>query len=66
MFKAEKNRDGYFQHEDLIRQVETAINIFENRFLSCVKLFAFDNTTTHMKRASNALSARYMPKHALY
>ena len=62
-FKAGKNRDGYFDGEDLLRQVENAIDIFEaksNGFAT--GLFLFDNAPSHQKRAPDALSARKMPK----
>lgn len=61
-FKAGKNRDGYFVFDDLLRQVDVAINIFENRFSGARAIFAFDNAPTHQKRAADALSARHMPK----
>jgi hypothetical protein len=62
-FKAGKNRDGYFDGEDLLQQVENAIDIFEaksNGFTT--GLFLFDNAPSHQKRAPDALSARKMPK----
>jgi hypothetical protein len=62
-FKAGKNRDGYFDGEDLLQQVENAIDIFEaktNGFAT--GLFLFDNAPSHQKRAPDALSARKMPK----
>ena len=62
-FKAGKNRDGYFDGEDLLRQVENAIDIFEaksNGFAT--GLFLFDNAPSHQKRAPDALSAQKMPK----
>ena len=61
-FKAGKNRDGYFGFADLLRQVKIAIEIFEKRFPHARAVFAFDNATSHQKRAEDALSARHMPK----
>jgi hypothetical protein len=55
VFKAGKNRDGYFNCDDLIEQVDKAIDIFEER----TNGFA---STSHQKRADDALSARKMPK----
>ena len=49
-FKAGKNRDGYFDGEDLLQQVENAIDIFEaktNGFAT--GLFLFDNAPSHQK-----------------
>jgi len=63
VFKAGKNRDGYFAAEDLLKQVEHAIDIFEaktNGFAT--SLFLFDNALSHQKCASDALSAQNIPK----
>lgn len=63
VFKAGKNRDGYLTAEDLLKQVEQSIDIFEsktNRFAT--GLFMFDNAPSHQKRAGDAISARKMPK----
>lgn len=46
----------------MLEQVDTAIEIFEERFPGACAIFAFDNATTHQKRAADALSARHMPK----
>lgn len=62
-FKAGKNRDGYFDCEDLLQQVDNAIDIFEGRSKGfATALFLFDNAPSHQKRAPDALSARKMPK----
>jgi len=62
VFKAGKNRDGYFAADDLIKQVDKAIDIFESRTKGFTTgLFIFDNA----KRSDNALSARKMPKNPL-
>ncbi|KZP03294.1 hypothetical protein FIBSPDRAFT_769167, partial [Athelia psychrophila] len=63
VFKAGKNRDGWFASGDLLQQVEKSIDIFEaktNRFAT--GLFLFDNAPSHQRRADDALSARKMPK----
>ena len=62
-FKAGKNRDGYFDADDLLQQVENAIDIFEsktNRFAT--GLFLFDNAPSHQRQAPDACSACKMPK----
>ncbi|KAF8957072.1 hypothetical protein BDZ97DRAFT_1603780, partial [Flammula alnicola] len=62
-FKAGKGRDGYFDSEDLLQQVENAIDIFEGKTNGfATGLFLFDNAPSHQKRAQDALSARKMPK----
>ncbi|KIJ31296.1 hypothetical protein M422DRAFT_186218, partial [Sphaerobolus stellatus SS14] len=63
VFKAGKNRDGYFSCQELLEQVDMAIDIFEGKTKGqAVGLFLFDNAPSHQKRANNALSARKMPK----
>lgn len=50
LFKAGKNRDGYFSAEDLLVQANSAINIFEGLFKGNFKgLFLFDNALSHQK-----------------
>jgi len=62
-FKAGKNRDGYFDSEDLLLQVDKAIDIFEGKTNGfATGLFLFDNAPSHQKRAPDALSSRKMPK----
>lgn len=63
LFRAGKNRDGYFDADDLLHQVEKAVDIFEEKTNGFIKgLWLFDNAPSHQKRAPDALSARYMPK----
>lgn len=63
IFKAGKNRDGWFSGEDLLQQVDMAIDIFEGKTNGfATGLFLFDNAPSHQKRAPDALSARKMPK----
>lgn len=62
LFKAGKNREGYFTNENILEQVEKAMNILEKSFPHDNHKFAFDNASTHLKRADGALSARHMPK----
>jgi len=62
MFKAGKNRDGWFASEDLLLQVDKAIYVFEGRAPFATGLFLFDNAPSHQKRAPDALSARKLPK----
>ncbi|KIO15956.1 hypothetical protein M407DRAFT_86598 [Tulasnella calospora MUT 4182] len=64
-FKAGKNRDGYFDNDDILETTRNAIDLFETHFppgSGVQALFLFDNAKTHQKRAANALSARKMPK----
>ncbi|OCH88550.1 hypothetical protein OBBRIDRAFT_813579 [Obba rivulosa] len=61
-FKAGKNRDGYFTHEEILAQAENAITILKQHFSEDDHILIFDNARTHVKRADDALSARKMPK----
>ena len=62
-FRAGKNRDGWFNNDDLILEVDKAIDIFEGKTNGfATGLFLFDNAPSHQKRAPDALSARKMPK----
>jgi hypothetical protein len=66
IFKAGKNRDGWFDADDLLQQVDKAIDIFEGLTKGSAQgLFLFDNAPSHQKRAPDAISARNMVKGAL-
>lgn len=65
MFKLGKNEDGYFDVEDLIVQVNCAIDIFKAKMKGLVQdLFMFNNAPSHQKHADDAISARKMAKSA--
>jgi hypothetical protein len=57
-----KNQDGYFSHEDIIVQTETAIRILAHDYPDQEHIFIFGNASTHLKCADDAISARKMPK----
>jgi len=62
IFKAGKNKDGWFAAEDLLEQVNCSINIFERKMNGfATGMFMFNNAP-HQKRAPDALSAYKMPK----
>lgn len=62
-FKAGKNRDGYFDTDDLHQQVDNAIDIFKAKTNGFVTgLFLFDNMPSHQRQAPDTLSAQKMPK----
>jgi hypothetical protein len=54
-------RDGYFTHADVIAQATKAMDIISQCYPDDNHIFIFDNATTHVKRAADALSARQMP-----
>ena len=63
ILKPGKNRDGYFDANDLLAQVDHAINLFEGRTNGNAQgLFLFNNAPSHQKWALDALSARNMVK----
>ena len=66
VFKTGINRDGYFTAQHLLQQVDTAIDIFQERAEGKAQgLYLSDNAPSHQKRADDALSARKMPKDIL-
>ena len=63
IFKAGRNRDGYFDANDLLKQVNNTIDIFEGLTKGWAQgLFLFDNMPSHQKCALDAISARCMVK----
>ena len=60
--KPGKNRDGYFSNDDLLVQVQDAINLVCKLYPDDDHVFIFDNACTHSKQAEDALSAQHMPK----
>jgi hypothetical protein len=61
VFKAGKNRDGYFQNSDIIKQATIAMDILDEDYPNENHVFAYDNAKTHTARAPDALSAKKMP-----
>jgi len=65
IFKAGKNCDGFFDVDDLLQQVDYAIDIFEGLVKGQAQgLFLFDNISSHQKRAPDTISAQTMVKGA--
>ena len=65
IFKAGKLRDGWFSANDLLAQVDRAIDVFEGLTKGWAQgLFLFDNAPSHQKRADDAISACQMVKGA--
>ena len=61
-FKPGKNRDGYFTNEEIMEQAEKAMKILARDYPDEDHILIYDNATTHLKRADDAISARKMPK----
>ena len=63
VFKARKNHNGFFNANDLLRQVDRAIDIFKGLTNGWAQgLFLFDNMPSHQKHAPDAISAQNMVK----
>jgi hypothetical protein len=62
IFKAGKNRKGYFTNEDILKQASNAMDILQQHHADEDHVLVFDNATTHLKCADDALSTRHMPK----
>ena len=63
LFKAGKNRSGWFSSEDLLAQVDRAIDIFEELTKGYAQgLFLFNNAPSYQKQAPDAISAWKMVK----
>ena len=56
----ETQQDGYFDSDKFLSQVDTAIEIFEEKFPHAQALFLFDNAPIHCKSSDNALSIQHM------
>jgi hypothetical protein len=62
MFKPGKNWDGYFTNDDVWKQAEKAIWILKQDYRDEDQVFIYDNVTTHLKWADEAISTGKMPK----
>ncbi|KAJ3503578.1 hypothetical protein NLJ89_g8370 [Agrocybe chaxingu] len=62
LFKAGKAREGYFDNDDIRKQLAIAMDILTEDYPDEDHVFVFDNAKTHTKRAEGALSALKMPK----
>lgn len=62
LFRAGKNRDGYFTHDEVLQQLSTAISILKEDYPDDNHIIILDNAPSHLKRGDQALSARAMSK----
>jgi hypothetical protein len=60
IFAAGQNRDGYFTNAEILEHATRAMDILDQWYPHENHVLVFDNATTHLKRAEDALSARYM------
>jgi hypothetical protein len=54
-------RDGYFMNDDIVAQATKAMDILQEYYPHEDHILIYDNATTHLKRARDAISARRMP-----
>ena len=59
----ETQKEGYFNNEHLLEQVERTIDIFERVHPDARGLFLFDNAPSHKKLADDALNVERMNVH---
>ena len=59
----ETQKEGYFNNDHLLEQVECTINIFEQVHPQAKWLFLFDNAPSHRKLAEDALNVDRMNVH---
>ncbi|KAF9439666.1 hypothetical protein P691DRAFT_690117 [Macrolepiota fuliginosa MF-IS2] len=57
LFKPGKNCDSYFINDNILVQVEKAMDILKNYYLQDKHIFIFDKATTHKKWLATAPSA---------
>lgn len=62
VFKAGKACQGYFMSADILKQASNVMDLLSKHYPDEDHVFVYDNATTHLKRADDALSARHMPK----
>ena len=62
VMKPGKNKDGYFTSDEICKQAEDAMMILREFYPQYEHVLIYDNASTHLKRAPDALSARRMPK----
>lgn len=56
----ETSTDGYFENGMLLKQVDTAIDIFESNYHDAQGLFTFDNAPSHKKCSNDCLNDHKM------
>jgi hypothetical protein len=56
----EHSKEGYWNNERLLKQVDKAMDIFEAKYPDACGLFLFDNAPSHRKVANDALNAAAM------
>jgi hypothetical protein len=60
LFYAGANRDGYWTSQDMVKQLNEVIPLFEALHPDCFGLFLFDQSSNHNAYPANALVASRM------
>lgn len=59
LFKPGAKRNGYFSNDEIQEQAQAAMDILLKYYPQYHHVLVYDNATTHLKRAENALSAQH-------
>ena len=59
----ESQKDGYFNSEMFLKQVDCCVDVFEQRFPDVTGIFLFDNTPSHRKFPPDGLNPGKMNVH---
>ena len=62
LFQPGANREGYFTNEDVLQQVDNAMDILQKYYPNDDHIVIFDNATIHTKRTPSSLSVWHMLK----
>ncbi|GJE94827.1 hypothetical protein PsYK624_110020 [Phanerochaete sordida] len=62
VFRAGKNREGYFQSEDILSQTAQVIDLLKAHYPDHDHVLVFDHAPTHMKRRDTSVTAYKMTK----
>ena len=62
LFRAGKRCNGYYTNKCIVQHAKRVMEILQKYYLNDDYILIFDNVTTHVKQADNALSAQHMPK----
>jgi hypothetical protein len=60
LFYAGANRDGYWTSQDMVKQLDEVVPLFESLHPGCLGLFLFDQSSNHNAYPANALVASRM------
>ena len=59
-FVTKRKQDGYFNSDIFLKQVSSALDVFEHRFPGITGIFLFDNAPSHRKYPPDGLNPANM------